>query len=348
MVIRAPAKFIDEIVRGHDQRASHADSRDDIVDCRTDPAHTAALLIRDQFAINAVLRPAIEYRRVVRKRAAIPVQRRIYIRSRSEIVEPPRFSLREQHIEAIGMSVAAPGLSPIECNIDVPAVAPKNADPLTREVRRSWHRTLELRQQWAAHAAAIATRDRRVSDVSGGRFLSTSAVDPLLFVSPRGTPAAYSCASALASRSSSTRARPSSQSSANHGWRSEIAYCESFRDGKVKSGNAVAKGAANPSSNRAFNFESISISGSFREHHAIPKPAVRKQVIVLPLIPGAVGQQTVREVRLRRPTRCTHDSLCLRMIAKQQRSLPSSRGVVPYLTVRHSLVVQRDQRSASA
>ena len=33
--------------------------------------------------------------------------------------------------------------------------------------------------------------------------------------------------------------------SANCGWRSEIAYCESLRDGIVKSGSAVANGVAN-------------------------------------------------------------------------------------------------------
>src|SRR5207249_1535202 len=88
-------------------------------------------------------------------------------------------------------------------------------------------------------------RSARVNP-TGDMFRSTSADDRDRPVSPGGTSPSYNLASALTSTGSGPARKPISHISANRHWRSEIAYCESRRDGSVKSGSDVRKGVAHP------------------------------------------------------------------------------------------------------
>ena len=64
--------------------------------------------------MNGELRATVHERGIVRQRAAIPMQRRIDIRSGAGIHEPAMRAIHEREVEAVGMPVASAWVAVVE------------------------------------------------------------------------------------------------------------------------------------------------------------------------------------------------------------------------------------------
>jgi hypothetical protein len=242
---RRPAtQYVDEIILGQHHGACDGQTSRQL-GVRAHPTHFVAILERQQRAMHAGLRTAVDQRRGMRECTAVPVQRLFDIRAGSRIVEPPTVTLGQQQIEPIGMAVPTTRVAVVQSDEQPAFVATQNTESLRREkigVKRGW---LERGSDSRANNSERQPRSARVSPLAG-RFRSTSADERERPVSPRGKAESYSRASIPSSRGSASRAMPSSHDSAKRGCRTLTAYWESRRDGWVRSGSSVRNGATKP------------------------------------------------------------------------------------------------------
>ena len=73
----------------------------------------------------------------MRQRAPIPVERRIDIRARAHVIEPTRGTVRQKHIQPVGVAVAATGCAVVQGDIDALVGATKNGQSLRVEEHRA-------------------------------------------------------------------------------------------------------------------------------------------------------------------------------------------------------------------
>src|ERR1041385_3971542 len=77
------------------------------------------------------------------------------------------------------------------------------------------------------------------------------------------------------------------------------------------------------------------------DRYAIPKPAMREQVVVLTLVPGPISQQPLGEMH--RQARLAPHRLVDVIRSIEQRRGSDQRGVVPDLPIGHPLIKRPDQ-----
>ena len=217
--------------------------------------------------------------------------------------------------------------------------------PVAQEHGRR-RRRREREAATARRTAASAIRGPRASSDVAGVLRSASAVERARPVSLARRRPSYSVASAPAEP---RVVRPPSESQLGQLREPPLAerhpYCESRRDGNVKSGKRGQERRrerlVESRDERASEGRTPAASAS---RHAVPEPAVREQVVVLALVPGAVdraGRSSGAHTRPDGPS----NAPAARARAEQARRR-EQRGVVPHLAIRQAFVVAGDQLRA--
>jgi hypothetical protein len=131
-----PREQVDHVVGGHHHRPPRAHAGRD-VGLGVGPAQRFALVVGQQAPVDAGLRAAVDERRLVGEGAAVPVQRALDVAAGAHVVQPAHGAVGEQHVQPVGVAVAAAAGAVVEADPHPPAVAPEHGQPLRVEQHRA-------------------------------------------------------------------------------------------------------------------------------------------------------------------------------------------------------------------
>jgi hypothetical protein len=125
-----PLEHVNEIAVGHHEGARGVHARCNVWRVLAHPPCSATILPSLNDDLPTLLRCAVDQRRVVRQRAAIPMQRGIDIGASPRIVQPTRAVGLQGERQTIGMTVATGRLAAIKCRIHLPLLTTQYRESL--------------------------------------------------------------------------------------------------------------------------------------------------------------------------------------------------------------------------
>ena len=226
----------------------------------------------------------------MRQRAAIPVQRALHVRPGTDILENAIIAVDQPEVEPVGMSVTSPRVPVVQCDVHAPIIATHHPEALSLEEGRARRRDGRLGNDGTCEEqrfpSEIGPAEGRARDVALGlgRRTPTCAV-PRWGVGVELRQAA--CQFRGTRRPRQTQLQRLGDAPLPQ--RRPVLRITPGREGVVR--QRGQQGRHKASIEPAEEFLPHGMPRAFRKHNEIPEPPVREKVVVLALVPGAVGEQ---------------------------------------------------------